>query len=643
MYAPPKKKRTYRSKKIHLSVHRHRTKKSRRPRINTPRSPNANLATASTLATALTRKNRISNVLKSACHNSTNCIALGMYLPLFDKLFDHFSDWNQLNESQIAHVGSISENGFALKLPFEKDGYTAHTILKSAQSIHSDNLVYEYLVGTKFINKMCDKFPCFLETYSLHQYKHPGLLYASKTYVSSALPRFQSIPFSTLLTPATVNWPQACANNTLFALLIQYFDNVTSFRSTTYKIDKCKYDIFQLLYQVYYVLDTLKEVYTHYDLHGENVLLYKPFDGNAFMKMHYHQPDGRVITIQSEWIVKLIDYGRNYFKTDTDSSESIIDDIVRTSECTNSRSVSVIKGKHKLPLTVHTDPTSANSSHDLQLLREIPEYLHNIRVEDVNEYNQFGFPEKSSNSSGMVRNVSDMRRALEEPANQSIMARNDKKYDNSWVCGGEMHIYPDGRSYTVELNPLHSRPSPPKMEILHRTQVEINIPFIKKHITTDFSELNVDGMPTFAGLLKWFAKILQTEQYKQTKRYADSRDVHEHRSAVNIQDKYRYLLVYYLYLYCVQTYDMKVMDIKVTALVCIQTVLGVLLRDLFKIAGLGNLNMQQFTDASKRIHLANLEIVCMPEHAEGLMDEAPLTSDQEIDEFNQKFIAPFLV
>jgi hypothetical protein len=61
-------------------------------------------------------------------------------------------------------------------------------------------------------------------------------------------------------------------------------------------------------------LTVLGKTYTHYDLHEENVLVYKPFKGEKYIDMIYHTKDG-IFSYSTEYVAKLIDYGRNYFNS----------------------------------------------------------------------------------------------------------------------------------------------------------------------------------------------------------------------------------------------------------------------------------------------------------------------------------------
>jgi len=434
------------------------------------------------LKAKLESADRMTNTLAAVCKNSTHCIALGKNRTLFNRVFDHFSNWTYVDDDHIRAIGNKSRNGFILNIPFQVKGYTAHTVLKTAISSRSDNLTYEYLVGKRFINAYCDIYPCFVETYSLMTYKHKGLLYSMKTRIAPELPAFPPMSFSSMMTAiSSVDWRHACTASDLNSILIQYFDNVQTFEELIQSPQHAHHrDVFQILYQIYFVLDALKSNYTHYDLHSRNVLLYKPFPGNTYIRMHYHQPDKTIVSIQSEWIVKIIDYGRNFFQTESDSSNRIIDEILATRECDESMSVNLHKGHHRRTLTAYIDPTLSNPSHDLQLTRSIPLFFkkHNIRITNQ-ERREFGFPYMPSDSDlddMTVNNVSDMHRILKTPRIRQQIEANEFVRYNAWECGGDMHIFSDGRPYTMTFRVLSDKTVPlsnPKPTLPDRTPVRL--------------------------------------------------------------------------------------------------------------------------------------------------------------------------
>jgi hypothetical protein len=107
---------------------------------------------------------------------------------------------------------------------------------------------------------------------------------------------------------------KSCTDDS-FAILIQHIENPITFSDflDSY-ISFDEEELFNILYQVYAVLDYYKKWFTHYDLHSSNVLLYK-LPNSRFITMNYYNEHTNVTTtIHTRYLVKIIDYGRSYFK-----------------------------------------------------------------------------------------------------------------------------------------------------------------------------------------------------------------------------------------------------------------------------------------------------------------------------------------
>ena len=99
------------------------------------------------------------------CSENTTCLAYDDVVDQVKKLFDGFVKFN-FARKVIKRIGSPSVNGFVFEIKNQSRGYTAYSVLKSAQEPASDNLMYEYNVGL-YVNKINKIYPCFLETYGL--------------------------------------------------------------------------------------------------------------------------------------------------------------------------------------------------------------------------------------------------------------------------------------------------------------------------------------------------------------------------------------------------------------------------------------------------------------------------------------------
>jgi uncharacterized CHY-type Zn-finger protein len=73
------------------------------------------------------------------------------------------------------------------------------------------------------------------------------------------------------------------------------------------------YELVNILFQIYYPLSEMKNVFTHYDLRMNNVILYQPFE-NGHIDFHYQTTPTTFITFRSKYISKIVDYRFSYFK-----------------------------------------------------------------------------------------------------------------------------------------------------------------------------------------------------------------------------------------------------------------------------------------------------------------------------------------
>jgi hypothetical protein len=227
---------------------------------------------------------------------------------------------------------------------------------------------------------------------------------------------------------------------------------------------------------VYFPLTILKDVYTHYDLHANNVFLYKPYEGNKYIQMRYHLLSGRIIEFPSEYIVKIIDYGRNYFDNGITNTKKILNDYV----CNNARckpncgenvGYSIIQGDEYYPnIDFHwIFPNKKNISHDLRFALLFYSFFKNN-----NAFNEFyygnklilsssrnigrlfngnGTPEKLGGDYETIYNIVNLRDFLETQIETYDERNMIKKYDDTWQKKAIMDIYEDKRPYTFVVLP----------------------------------------------------------------------------------------------------------------------------------------------------------------------------------------------
>ena len=96
--------------------------------------------------------------LNIVCKKSGACLAFGKMTSDLTNYFNGFTDFKYLS-APIIKIGGSSANGFINEIEYERNGYKAHTILKTSRAVSADNLAYEYVVGIKYINRIVKSFP----------------------------------------------------------------------------------------------------------------------------------------------------------------------------------------------------------------------------------------------------------------------------------------------------------------------------------------------------------------------------------------------------------------------------------------------------------------------------------------------------
>ena len=213
----------------------------------------------------------------------------------------------------IKPIGKVSVNGFVNKLTY---GNNDTAILKSTRSDFSDNLYFEWFIGCSFINYLA--YPCFCKTYSLCNYltdQPYNYLLNHRTNLPGTV-LYTDVNFIDACNITQPNAIKSCRTPALFGVVLQNIPDPVSFRdfmATQTTVDDLNVTMVQILLQIYIPLGNLETVFTHYDLHDENVLIYT-IPNNMYVTLIYNLPDGTIITIKTKYIAKIIDYGRSFFR-----------------------------------------------------------------------------------------------------------------------------------------------------------------------------------------------------------------------------------------------------------------------------------------------------------------------------------------
>jgi len=401
------------------------------------------------------------------------------------KFFGNFNTFEFFNK--IKRIGAVSANGFVNELEYEREGYKSYAVLKSSRDNNSDNLFYEAFVGV-FINKLCLKYPCFMETYSSNIYNEDTILYeilsSNKNIVNiNSNDLKQGLKYclsdcnnyKQFLIDDNIHY--SCLNSTRFSVLNQHIKNAKSLNELMNK-EKMNpsfysYDLIVILYQVYSVLGGISNNFTHYDLHTGNLLLYTPLHGK-FVKMNYHYSDGTIVSFNTYYISKIIDYGRSFFD---DNNEGISSLLLKTKIKGIKQNINPDNSGYGWLITTgehHIDSSKKNISHDLRLLRMIKNNISNYEDDDITKKffvlfknlkydGQYGTEEVLTNSKLYVKNVVDAHYQLKNLVIDNLLqmkSNNPTTFPDEDLLG-TMDIYLDGSSkpMTYRTNKLYENSS----------------------------------------------------------------------------------------------------------------------------------------------------------------------------------------
>lgn len=445
------------------------------------------------------RPKMTSNFLKSICSDSGVCIAFGTESDKIKKFFNGFSSFDYVKYPIFRK--SQGNNGFVSEIDYTRENYNANAILKSsiikpfdeeyAADQTTDNLAYEYIVG-QFLNKVGKFYPCFLETYGVFRYINDAV------YTRLEKEKFSTVDMKNAVQQMNPQDPSFLADSCLYfdklCILIQHLKHATSLYEilTQSFINK---ELLFVLYQIYMPLAYLADEFTHYDLHAGNVLLYKP-RVNGFIEYHYHLSEYSTTSFKSQYLVKIIDYGRCFFyETKEHNSLALYNALCATQECDETieatkrrseyeikykmakgtpRNCGVNNGYSILPPEesegsfYFISSQKRNKSHDLRLLFNIKEVFDEFKkmlfnddivkfIKNVKYDHEYGTKETESRfGSDTIYNVEDafehLNRLVNSEQNKTINASTYSSFEKI----GDLHIYTDGRP--VEFIPATESP-----------------------------------------------------------------------------------------------------------------------------------------------------------------------------------------
>ena len=249
-----------------------------------------------------------------SCQDTSKCFSFNN--SLINDLFD-YSKFTYYKDPAIL----ISKaNGIIHKLDYEVNGYLSSAILKTAINKKGDNLYYEYKVGTEYINTKLEYFPCFVETYALYTNDNNEKLDKDgEKELLCILYKFKKVNDKDAILCDQYNLLIQNIDNseTLGEFLSKFIEMKIRIKNDNSKnedvIRNAIWDIYKILYQIYSVLNVLKDDFTHYDLNLTNVLIYT-IPNEKYVNLTYVDKYNTNITFKTRYIAKIIDYGRCFYR-----------------------------------------------------------------------------------------------------------------------------------------------------------------------------------------------------------------------------------------------------------------------------------------------------------------------------------------
>lgn len=314
------------------------------------------------------------------CKDVGICFSLNVYQNEILRLFEAFKTFDFLIDSERI-ISNSTANGVIRILKYQnhfsflpEKEFEAFAILKIPKSQKSDNLSLEFVNGNA-INQWTNVFPIFIHTYGLFyihndkNFKTSVLMQPGLIPKESFLENVEPLNMSTL---KGLSKEIQCQKIDNVGLLGQFYSRVISLRAKIASNDAnfMFKELPFLLFQLYHALSILKDEFTHYDLHDQNVLLV-PLDGYVEWEYSFK---GSIITFQSQYLIKIIDYGRSFTKEGKKYIQ-YLKKICKEDYPNQSYGIYVNQ-------MYSVNPTKSNWSHDLRLIRMVSRTINVINPQN---------------------------------------------------------------------------------------------------------------------------------------------------------------------------------------------------------------------------------------------------------------------
>lgn len=454
-----------------------------------------------------------------------------------DEMRKYF-DVKDLTKIQSITKENEGQNGMVFKLEYIKNKgwinskqYHYKALLKCSKKSEADNFMYEYYVG-QFLNKYVNKLPCFIETYGIYKFIKDYEIFIKQPKNKQILyvglkDKLEKIPVGNLQTDIQT----ACKDPEHLCLLTQYIHKQTDEKSHTLremlKSGKLQeMDLIAILYQIYFSLNQLKDRFTHYDFHDENVLIFESSTG--YIEYQFHLKNGEIRTVKSKYLAKIIDYGRCYYHdNDDNNSKKMHKNVCNTMACYDYEEEEEECGGKKGFLNISGFNLN-NQSGDLFLLYLLKSYKWKELLKFSNQDSKLlkfldfvyfdmqktlNYPNqnseikpsielyKTNDSSKMIYTISDALLHLEFLIDNYYSFAN---FEQDRPRAGILHIYEDGQDMIFDTNMTN-----PDITVVAPSNEPIIIPSMNEIFTQPLPEIKptVKEKPSnFATLGSLFGK-----------------------------------------------------------------------------------------------------------------------------------------
>jgi hypothetical protein len=371
---------------------------------------------------------------------------------MYDKITNHFDNFQNFDYlTSVRKTGSHSVNGTVYNLNFIKNGKSASALIKTANKSHSDNLYYEYLVGTLFINKMCKIVPCFIQTHHILSKEDKYVL--NESNIRDKMTYLSGLNDSELNNKQMDYLETSCKKSTQIGVMMQYIDSYETFFEYV-NLLLPTFKVIESLFQIYCPLYYLQRNFTHYDLHAGNVLMSK-LPEKTYIKMKY-LTGKRTIEFKTDRIAKIIDYGRSFFSVGHFiNSDKIANRVLSADDCIDIRTDKIGFGYGFMRCENAVDhficSRRSNISHDLKLVAQYKyEQDSNDAILHIANKIVYDLPhgtkeiqQSVDDKNGDIFNIEDMTNYLiKHILRKDFQVANDFHYHNM-TCIGELIIYVD--------------------------------------------------------------------------------------------------------------------------------------------------------------------------------------------------------